>query len=127
MSHIDGDAEFRNILRKLDSGDTLDDEDLMRLIILPLTYNKSAEQILMVDRAIDSAVRIREDEKRSFVLAGICIAADQFMLQDQARRIGGLLKMTKVGQMLQEEFDQLESQVNESRKLLQQQIHQIQF
>ena len=126
LSHIDGDAEFRSIVRKLDSGETLDDEDLMRLIILPLTYDKSADQIRMVDRAIDSAARIREDEKRSFVLAGICIAADQFILQNQIRRIGGLLKMTKVGQLLQEEFDQLQSQIDESRKQLQQQNQQIQ-
>ena len=83
----------------------------MRLNILPLTYRDRKTQISMIDKAVDSAIRIQDEAKRSFVLAGLCVSTDKFIREYQSSRIGGILKMTKVGQMLQEEFSQ------ESREL----------
>ena len=111
LSRIDGDKEFSEIHAKLDADTPLSDEDLMKLIILPLTYGSREKQISSIDKAVDSALQIKEEEKRTFVLAGICISTDKFIREYQARRIGGILKMTKVGQMLQEEYEQLERQL----------------
>lgn len=65
------------------------------------------------------AAAISEDEKRSFVLAGICISTDAFINKRQVFRIGGLLRMTKVGQMILKEFEDRENdllkQLEESR------------
>lgn len=118
LSHIDGDAEYQRILDRINSGAPLSDEDLMLLIILPLTYSQRKKQVSMIDKTTDIAAAIKEDEKRSFVLAGICIAADAFINKTQANRIGGLLKMTKVGRMIMKEFEDLEKQLAESRSEL---------
>ncbi|MDO5132599.1 MAG: hypothetical protein Q4D81_06420, partial [Eubacteriales bacterium] len=125
LSHIDGDTEYQKILDKLDAGILLTDEDLMRIIILPLTYSRKEDQIRMVDHMIDTAIQIVEDEKRAFVLAGICIASDTFMSVTQAKRIGGILRMTRVGRMLQEEFDQLEAMIEEKKAQLVKQEEQL--
>jgi hypothetical protein len=116
LSHIDGDREFEKIRTKLDKGESLTDEDLMKLIILPLTYNKRETQISMIDKAVDSAIRIKDEEKRSFVLAGLCIATDKFIRDDQINRIGGILRMTKVGQYLQEEYEKIERRLKEKEE-----------
>ena len=121
LSHINGDLEFEKIAKKLEAGEELTDEDLMRIIILPLTYSDKDQQVRMVDEMIQTADRIRDDEKRSFVLAGICVAADTFMTLSQSIRIGGLLKMTKVGRMLMEEMEEMEAQVEAHKTLLKEQ------
>lgn len=119
LSHINGDEEYKKILAKMEAGAPLTDEDLMMLIILPLTYAKRNLQSDMIDKATDIAAAISEDEKRSFVLAGICISTDTFINKRQVFRIGGLLRMTKVGQMILKEFEDRENdllkQLEESR------------
>ena len=98
----------------------LTDEDQMMLIILPLTYAREKERIAMIDRAVDIAAAIPEDEKRSFTLAGICIAADKFINDDQVNRIGGMITMTKVGRMILKEYEErerrMQEELEESRK-----------
>lgn len=103
LSHIDGDAEMKKIREKLLDGEPLDDEDLMRLIILPLTYRGDGKKTEMIDAVINSAEKIAEEDKKAFVLAGVCVAAHHYLTNTQVERIGGLLKMTKVGQLFERE------------------------
>lgn len=103
LSHIDGDAEMKKIREKLSDKIPLDDEDLMRLIILPLTYRGDEKKTEMIDAVINSAEKISEEDKKTFVLAGVCVAAHYYLTDMQAERIGGLLKMTKVGQLFERE------------------------
>lgn len=103
LSHIDGDAEMEKIREKLSDKKSLNDEDLMRLIILPLTYKGDEKKTEMIDAVINSAEKIVEEDKKTFVLAGVCVAAHHYLTDMQVERIGGLLKMTKVGQLFERE------------------------
>lgn len=103
LSHIDGDAEMEKIREKLSDKKSLNDEDLMRLIILPLTYKGDEKKTEMIDAVINSAEKIAEEDKKTFVLAGVCVAAHHYLTDMQVERIGGLLKMTKVGQLFERE------------------------
>lgn len=103
LSHIDGDAEMSKIQKKLSDGKPLDDGDLMRLIILPLTYKGDKKKSEMVDAVIDSAEKVEDEDKKTFVLAGVCVAAHRYLKEDQVERIGGLIRMTKVGQLFEQE------------------------
>ena len=83
LSRIDGSAEYEKINKKINSDEGLSDEDLMRLIILPLTEKGTDAKRLMADRVIDAAKRINSDEGRSFVLSGMSVAGAGFMTERQ--------------------------------------------
>lgn len=53
LSHIDGEATFREIQGRLQSGILLADDDLMRLVILPLTVPGTEGKQDMLERIVD--------------------------------------------------------------------------
>ncbi len=59
LSHIDGETAFNTILQKIHSGTVLEDDDLMKLVILPLTVPGPKGKQEMLEKVVDLAEQIR--------------------------------------------------------------------
>lgn len=102
LRHINGKAEFEKIKSKIRNGEELTDEDQMMLMILPMTQpnNKISE---MIDEVIDFTKKMTNEDARSFVLAGMAVGLVNYIKPDQLDKIKGVIDMTKIGQMYEQE------------------------
>ena len=103
LSHIDGEAAFREIQGKLQSGIPLADDDLMRLVILPLTVPGSEGKQEMLEKVVDLAEQITDEEQRIFTLSGVIVASDKFINREYLDQIRRRISMTQLGQLYEKE------------------------
>ena len=67
LVHIDGRAALHEIQEKLHSGIFLDNDDLMKLVILPLTVPETEGK----QKMLELAEQLRDEEQRIFILSGV--------------------------------------------------------
>ena len=103
LSHIDGEAAFDEIQGKLQSGIPLADDDLMRLVILPLTVPGSEGKQEMLEKVVDLAEQITDEEQRIFTLSGVIVASDKFISREYLDQIRRRINMTQLGQLYEKE------------------------
>lgn len=103
LSHIDGDAEYREIRAKVDAGEILTDDDLMKLVILPLTAPGKERKNKLIEAVIETASNITDEDQKAFVLSGTLVATDKFIDKAFAEEIRRMISMTKVGQIFEKE------------------------
>ena len=103
LVHIDGEAAFEAIRRKIDSGIPLEDDDLMKLVILPLTISGSEGKQAMLERVVDLAEQIANEGQRIFALSGVIVASDKFIDREYLKQIRRRINMTKIGQLYEKE------------------------
>ena len=103
LVHIDGEAAFDAIRRKIDSGIPLEDDDLMKLVILPLTVSGSEGKQAMLERVVVLAEQIADEGQRIFALSGVIVASDKFIDREYSEQIRRRINMTKIGQLYEKE------------------------
>ena len=103
LSHIDGEAAFREIQGKIYSGIPLTDNDLMWLVILPLTVPGSEGKQEMLEKVVDLAEQITDEEQRIFTLSGVIVASDKFINREYLDQIRRRISMTQLGQLYEKE------------------------
>lgn len=103
LSHIDGDAAFDTIRQKIHSGSQLDDDDLMKLVILPLTVSGSEGKQKMLQRVVELAEQIPNEEQRVFTLSGVVVASDKFINRKYLEQIRRRINMTQLGLLYEKE------------------------
>ena len=103
LSHIDGEAAFDEIQGKLQSGIPLADDDLMRLVILPLTVPGTEGKQEMLEKVVDLAEQITDEEQRIFTLSGVIVASDKFINREYLDQIRRRISMTQLGQLYEKE------------------------
>ncbi len=103
LSHIDGEAAFCEIQGKLKSGIPLANDDLMRLVILPLTVPGTEGKQSMLERIVELAEQIPDEGQRIFTLSGVIVASDKFISRDYMDQIRRRINMTQLGQLYEKE------------------------
>ncbi len=103
LAHIDGRAALGEIREKLREGRELDNDDLMKLVILPLTVPGTEGKQEMLEAVVDLAEGLADEEQRIFVLSGVVVASDKFIQRETMERIRRRIHMTQIGQMYEEE------------------------
>lgn len=103
LSHIDGETTFLSIQEKLQSAPVLSDDDLMRLIILPLTVPGSEGKQKMLEKVVNLSDQIPDEEQRIFTLSGVIVASDKFIDRSYLEQIRRRIDMTQLGQMYEKE------------------------
>ena len=103
LSHIDGEVAFDEIQGKLQSGIPLANDDLMRLVILPLTVPGSEGKQEMLEKVVDLAEQITDEEQRIFTLSGVIVASDKFINREYLDQIRRRISMTQLGQLYEKE------------------------
>ena len=103
LSHIDGEAAFDSIRQKIHSGVPLGDDDLMKLVILPLTVPGFEGKQEMLEKVVDLAEQITDEEQRIFTLSGVIVASDKFINREYLDQIRRRINMTQLGQLYEKE------------------------
>jgi predicted transposase/invertase (TIGR01784 family) len=102
MKDYDGDAEYKKLHQKITAEEILDEEDLMKLVFLPLM--KSRKKI--EERAVQSlelARRLKDDKQRVFAMSGIIVVTDKHLTEEYKKRLMEVLQMTQIEQWIKEE------------------------
>ena len=117
LSQFDTDGIYSDIKTKIESGEPLSDDDIMRLIILPLTQpNKTRKQKLIED-TINLAKLVQDMQNQLFIMAGILTATSKFIYREYAKQVKEWIKMTQVARLFEEEkLEAVNTAVGETRK-----------
>jgi len=103
LSHIDGETAFDTIRQKVGSGTPLEDDDLMKLIILPLTIPGTEGKQMMLEKVVELAEQVKDNEQQIFILSGVIVASDKFINREYLEQIRRRINMTQLGQMYEKE------------------------
>ena len=85
LNEYNGDAILQKIIRKMEEGKSLTDEETMKLILVPLMHSREKRQIL-IEKTIEVAKCISDEQEQIQVIAGILVATDKFIDEDYAKR-----------------------------------------
>lgn len=102
LSEYNGDAILQKVIRKMEEGKSLTDEEIMKLILVPLMHSREKRQIL-IEKTIEVAKCISDEQEQIQVIAGILVATDKFIDEDYAKKVKEWLRMTKVGRLYEQE------------------------
>ena len=103
LSRMDNGAVFDAIRQKIHSGIVLTDDDLMKLVVLPLSVPDSEGKQKMLEKVVDLAEQITDEEQRIFTLSGVIVASDKFINRDYMDQIRRRINMTQLGQLYEKE------------------------
>ena len=103
LIEIDGEKEYQRILEKLENGQILDEEDMMKMIILPLAFQGIEKQRENAKKVVDLIKQINEMQMQRFLFAGVLSFTDKVIDEEVAEEIRRRLDMTKVGRIIYEE------------------------
>lgn len=101
MKGYDGDKEYQTLYEKIEKSVPLNEEEILKLIFLPLMKSKNSED----EMAIQSAELAKgiPGEIKTFVIGAIVAVTDKFMSEDCKKRLLEVLRMTRIEQMIREE------------------------
>ena len=108
LTGIDSVKTREELTDKLDRRVPLADEDIMKLVLYPLTYKGKKAQQKAVSEAIDMAERMDDEDSLRRAESGIYVFSDKVILKRDADRIYRRLNMTKIGRLLEEEYQKRE-------------------
>ena len=95
---------------KVEAGQMLTDEELMKFIILPLSYKTKEEKEEKVRKVVEMAIQIQDKGQQIFVLSGILAFTDKIIDQKTANEIRKMIEMTQAARLFEEEKQQALSQ-----------------
>ena len=79
LSRMNGEAESDAIWQKIHSGFLLTDDDLMKLVVLPLSVPGSERKTQLFAEISSLARNIPDEEQRAFVLSAMTLATGRFI------------------------------------------------
>ena len=97
LSRMDGGERLDAARPKIHSDLPLTDCDLMELVILPLTVPGSEGKQEMLEKIVDLAEQIPDEEQRIFTLSGVIVASDKFISREYLDQIRMRINMTQLG------------------------------
>ncbi|MCI9151981.1 MAG: hypothetical protein HFI42_16195 [Lachnospiraceae bacterium] len=103
LIHVPSEELYQAISDKLEHGKLLTEQELMQLILLPLTEKGREGKQKRVRQVIQLARQLEDESEQKFVLAGLLLASDKFISREDAEGIRREIRMTKVGRLLVEE------------------------
>ena len=103
LSRMDGNAELESIRQKIHFGIVLTDDELMKLMVLPLSVPGTEGKRRMLERIVDLAEQITDEEQRIFTLSGVIVASDKFINREYLDQIRRRISMTQLGQLYEKE------------------------
>jgi len=101
MKDYDGDKEYRELHQKIEKQEPLDEEDILKLIFLPLMKSESTEDELAV-QAVELAKHMA-GETKTFVIGALVAVTDRFISEYYKKKLLEVLKMTQIEQWIREE------------------------
>lgn len=106
LSGIDAPEVLKNIANKVRRHETLSDEELMQIIVLPLAGKNIKERQKYLKEVIDTAKTLESKEQQVFALAGILVFSDKIIEKEYAEKIRRWIQMTQVGRIIEREKEE---------------------
>lgn len=103
LIHLDGSQIYDRLKHKIDAGEKLAEEELMELMILPLTVKEKKRKQETIEKAVTLGKRLPDREGQLKVIAGILTFTDKVIDRAYAKKLEEEMQMTLVGQMLMDE------------------------
>lgn len=103
LIHLDGSQIYDRLKHKIDAGEKLAEEELMELMILPLTVKGKKRKQETIEKAVTLGKRLPDREGQLKVIAGILTFTDKIIDRVYAKKLEEEMQMTLVGQMLMDE------------------------
>lgn len=103
LSQIETEGTFEKIEQSIVTIGALSEEDMMRLIILPLTVKGGAGKQEMLRKVVTLAKELKDDEQQISAIAGIVTFADKIISMEYSNQLKEWIRMTKVGRLFEEE------------------------
>ena len=119
LSRFNTDDMYDELKAKINAGNALSDDDIMRLIILPLTQPDKTRKQKLIEDAITLAKQVQDEQRQLFIVAGILTATNKFIDREYSEKVKEWIKLTKVARLFEEE--KIEA-VNERDKDVRKQI-----
>ena len=93
---------YERIRRKAEDGEELTEEELMEMVILPLTVKGKEKKRELLRRCVEIAEKLKEEQEK-FTLSGLITFTDKIIDRETAERIRRRIEMTKIGMLYEEE------------------------
>ncbi len=103
VSDISAADVYQDIKCKLENRKMLTEQELMRMIILPLAEKGAEGKRRRVQMVIELAKLIEDEQAQKLVFAGLLVVSDKFISREDAETIRREISMTKVGRMIFED------------------------
>ncbi len=115
LSELDSGGIFRHLKEKVEKNESLDDEELMEFIILPLSFREKEERKEKIRETVRLAAQIQDRSQQLFALAGILTFTDKLIDMETANQIRRI-EMTKVGWIIEQEKQQILAEAEEEKQ-----------
>lgn len=116
MKNYDGDNIYREVEQKIKAEKSLEDIDLMNLILLPLMKSKKDRHEL-IKETIELAKEVNDERNQYFIIAGILTSTDKFIDEEYANVVMSWLKMTKVEKIIEKEREEAVNQAEKDKEI----------
>lgn len=103
LSEMDHDEIWQRILKKVDKSGVIDSEEIMELIVYPLTFEKVEDKRIAIGRVIDLVGKIQEDNCKRFILKCLLVFTEKVILDEDVKRIKEVLMLTRVEKLIYDE------------------------
>ena len=103
LSHFNSDEIYSSLKSKIESGGQLSDEDVVRFIILPLMETGNEKKQVLIEKSIELAESISNEEQRYDIILGMLVASDKFIDRACFKRIKERLAMTNIARFYEED------------------------
>lgn len=100
LVHMDTENIYEKIKSKIHDGDMLTEEEVMELMILPLTVKGKENKQEVIIKAVELAKKLINQKQRLEVLAGILTFTDKVIDENYREKVKEEMEMTQVGQMI---------------------------
>ncbi len=94
---------YSKIQYKVENKETLNDDEMLEMIVLPLTVKGKEEKRALAEETVRLAQEIQDEEQRMQALAGILTFADKILDKEYAKRIKEVIGMNKVEKLFYDE------------------------
>ena len=116
LTQFDSDKIYADIKTNLEAGVQISDDDIMRLIVLPLTQPEKDRKQQLIEDTVNLAKQIKDEVQQMFILAGILTATNKFIDRTYANQVKEWIKMTQVARLYEEEkIEAVNEAVNKTR------------
>ena len=103
LSELDSEEIRTRVSDKIKRQEKLSDEELMELIILPLTYRTKEKKQEMIKESIDLAKQVTDEKQSTFLVSGIVVFSDKVIDEQTREQAKEWMKMTQIGKMFEQE------------------------
>ena len=106
LTDFDSDEIKKDVFGKINAGKKLKPEDLMKLIIFPMTYESKKKKVKAITETLEIISKINDVDDFSFSLLGVTVFANQIIIPNDLEKAKEMLDMmTQMDKLYKKQYD----------------------